>query len=135
MPIRFAPELLDRFRTTKYLYIRSGGHRFICIWVVVVDGRVIVRSWNDEHDGWYRAFLSEPNGHVRFVKESEELAVRAVRLRSASINDRADDAYAAKYTTKPNQKYVIGFRAAQRKACTLELLPRNQNQKSVSGNQ
>ena len=123
MPNNFAPELLDAFARAKYLYIRSGAHRFIAIWVVVVDGRVIVRSWNDKAGGWYRAFLKQPRGDVRLGKDAAEIAIRAVRLRSAKLNDAADEAYAAKYTTKANQKYVIGFREPARKACSLELLP------------
>ncbi len=121
MPNRFPRDTVAAFAATKYLYIRSGGHRFILIWVVVVEGRVVVRSWNDKAAGWYRAFLAEPHGHVRMG--DEEVPVRAVRLRSARLNDAADMAYATKYTTKANQKYVKGFKAAKRKACTLELLP------------
>ena len=64
MTRRFPPVTLARFEATKYLYIRAGDHRFIPIWVVVVDGRVIVRSWNDKASGWYRAFLSQPRGAV-----------------------------------------------------------------------
>ena len=127
---RFPPATLAAFEATKYLWIRSGDHRFIPIWVVVVDRRVIVRSWNDKARGWYRAFLDEPRGAVRFESSKSagkssigEVAVRAVPLRSATLNDAADTAYAAKYTTKPNLKYVKGFKAAKRKACTLELLP------------
>ena len=123
MQKRFSSEVLSAFGSTKYLYIRSGEHRFICIWVVVVDGRVIVRSWNDKSDGWYRAFLDEPRGHVRFDKNSEDVPIRAVRLRSTRLNDAADEAYAAKYTTQANRKYVEGFRRAKRKAATLELVP------------
>lgn len=119
----FSNELLDEFARRKALYIRSGDHRFIGIWVVVVDGRVIVRSWNDKTGGWYRAFLKEPHGAVRFEKNGQETAIRAVRVRGATLNDAADDAYAAKYTSKANQKYVTGFRESARKACTLELLP------------
>jgi hypothetical protein len=122
MAKRFSPDVLAAFATTKYLYIRSGEHRFIAIWVVVVDGRVIVRSWNDKKDGWYRAFLDEPRGNVRLGRD--ELPIRAVRLRSTRLTDAADAAYAAKYTTKANLKYVEGFKSARRKAATLELLPR-----------
>ena len=110
------------FEATKYLYIRAGEHRFIPIWVVVVDGRVIVRSWNDKAGGWYRAFLSEPCGAVRI--DDDEVPVRAILLRGTRLNDAADDAYACKYTTKANAKYVKGFRNARRKATTLELVPR-----------
>ena len=121
MAMRFPSQTLDAFAATKYLYIRSGEHRFIPIWVVVVDGRVIVRSWNDKAGGWYRAFLAEPLGDVRLG--NDQVAVRAVGLRSAKLNDAADAAYAVKYTTKANAKYVKGFKTVRRKATTLELIP------------
>jgi len=118
---RFPPAKLDAFEATKYLYIRSGDHRFIPIWVVVVEGRVIVRSWNDKADGWYRAFLLHPSGAVRI--DDDEIPVRAVHVRSARLNDAADAAYSSKYTTKANAKYVKGLKVAKRKATTLELVP------------
>ena len=121
MTQRFPKATLAGFEATKHLYIRAGDHRFIPIWVVVVDGRVIVRSWNDKADGWYRAFLTHPRGAVRV--DDREVAVRAVRLRSSRLNDAADCAYASKYTTKANLKYVAGFKHPGRKANTLELLP------------
>ena len=127
---RFPAETLAAFDETKYLWIRSGDHRFIPIWAVVVDGHVIVRSWNDKAHGWYRAFLEESRGAVRFESPKSagkssvgEVAVLAVPLRGKKLNDAADAAYAAKYTTKPNFKYVEGFKTARRKACTLELTP------------
>ena len=118
---RFPRAILAGFEATKYLYLRAGDHRFIPIWVVVVENRVIVRSWNDKADGWYRAFLSHPNGAVRIG--DGEVRVRAMRLRTSRLNDAAGDAYASKYTTKANRKYVEGFRHPKRKATTLELLP------------
>ena len=118
---RFSPELLAGFAATKYMPIRAGDHRFIHIWVVVVQSRVVVRSWNDKPSGWYRAFLAQPLGQVRI--DDRELPVRAVRVRSARLNDATDDAFAAKYTTKANAKYVKGFRVPKRKATTLELVP------------
>jgi hypothetical protein len=121
MAQRFPKATLAGFEAMKYLYIRAGDHRFIPIWVVVVDGRVIVRSWNDKADGWYRAFLSHPRGAVRM--EDREVPIRAVRLRIARLNDAADAAYAQKYTTKANLKYVKGFKHPGRKVNTLELLP------------
>jgi hypothetical protein len=118
---RFSPSTLAAFAATKYMKIRSGDHRFIAVWVVVVDERVIVRSWNDKPGGWYRAFLAEPRGEVQL--EGKQVPIRALRLRSERLNDAADDAYAAKYTTKANTKYVKGFRTPRRKTTTLELLP------------
>jgi hypothetical protein len=118
---RFPRAKLDAFEATKYVYIRSGDHRFIPIWVVVVEGRVIVRSWNDKAEGWYRAFLLHPSGAVRIG--DEEVPVRAVRLRNSRLNDAADAAYSSKYTTRANAKYVKGLNSPRRKATTLELVP------------
>ena len=121
MAPHFPQATLAGFEATKYLYIRAGDHRFIPIWVVVVDGRVIVRSWNDKADGWYQAFLVQRRGAVKL--DGKEVPVRAVRVRSARLNDAADAAYGAKYPTKANAKYVKGFRVQRRKATTLELVP------------
>ncbi|HKD91268.1 MAG TPA: DUF2255 family protein [Terriglobales bacterium] len=83
--------------------------------------RVLVRSWNDKASGWYRALLAAKRGAVRLGER--EVQIRAVPPRSQRLIDAADDAYAAKYTTKSNLKYVEGFRTVKRKARTLELLP------------
>ena len=93
----------------------------IAVWVVVVDGRVLVRSWNDKPTGWYRAFLAEPTGVVLVGKT--EVAVRAKPVKSAKLLDAMESAYAGKYDTKANATYVEGFKTAQRRACSLELVP------------
>lgn len=121
MAKRFTRTILEEFNATKYLHIRAGGHRFIPIWVVVVQGRVIVRSWNDKPEGWYRAFLQDKHGAVKI--EGKEVPIKALRVRSTRINDSADTAYALKYTTKANAKYVEGLRQPRRKAASLELVP------------
>ena len=123
MARRFTKQTAAAIDAIKYLYIRAGeAHRFVPIWVVVVDGRVIVRPWNDKPSGWHRAFGQDPSGAIRIGET--EVPVRAVRLRSEVVNDAADAAYAEKYTTKANQKYLRGFATAKRKATTMELLPR-----------
>ena len=107
---------------TKYLYIRAGDeHRFIPIWVVVVEGRVFVRPWNDKASGWHGTFLRDKRGAIQV--NGKEVPVRAKAARGEKLNDAVDSAYAAKYTTKPNQKYVTGFATAKRRGTTLELLP------------
>jgi hypothetical protein len=123
MPRHFPPKIASQIAATKYLYIRAGDeHRFIPVWVVVVDGRAIVRPWNDRKAGWYRAFLVDPNGAIRLG--DREIPVKAVSVKSARLSDLVDAAYAEKYTTKANQKYVRGFKSAKRRATTTELVPR-----------
>jgi hypothetical protein len=121
MTKRFPTPVLVGLAATKYLRIRAGDHRFIPVWVVVVEGRAIVRSWNDKPGGWYRAFLLQPHGQVQV--DGREISIRALPLRSKWLNDAADDAYGAKYTTKAAAKFVDGFRTPRRKATTLELVP------------
>jgi hypothetical protein len=118
---RFTAAQLAAIDKTGYFYIRAGSeHRFIPIWVVVVDGRVLVRPWNNRKTGWYRTFLEERNGAVRIG--NKEVPVRSHRVRGKKLNDAMDRAYAAKYTTKANQKYVKGFATPKRRATTLALV-------------
>ena len=118
----FPPSTLKAIDGIKYFRIRAGDdHRFINIWVVTTDGRVFVRPWNDKADGWYREFLSSKRGAVEVKGKTVE--VRAARRSAERLLNAIDAAYAAKYTTKPNQKYVKGFATRRRRATTLELLP------------
>jgi hypothetical protein len=80
-----------------------------------------VRSWNNKARGWHRAFLSQTCDVVRI--DDDEIPVRACRVRSKLLDDAADRAYASKYTTNANAKYVKGFRTPKRKATTLEFVP------------
>ena len=119
---RFPRAALAEIDKTKYFYIRAGTeHRFIPIWVVVVDGRVLVRPWNDKASGWYRAFQKDARGAVRIGEK--EVPVRARKIRGAKLIASMDAAYAAKYTTKANLKYVKGFATKKRQATTTELVP------------
>jgi hypothetical protein len=119
---KFSPAVLLDIDATKYFYIRAGDdHRFIAIWVVVAGNRVLVRPWNDKPTGWYRAFLASRRGAIRVG--NREVPVRARPVRSESVLDATDAAYAAKYRTPANLKYVKGFATAKRRATTLELVP------------
>ena len=119
----FASRIIRALEESKILGIRAGSqpHRFIGIWVVVVQGRVFVRSWDRKADGWYRTLRQEPRGVLQIA--ARELPVRAVHTRSERVKDAVDRAYAAKYTTPGAIKYVRGFKQAKRRATTTELVP------------
>ncbi|MFL5464053.1 MAG: DUF2255 family protein [Gemmatimonadaceae bacterium] len=120
---RFSDSKLQVLEHAKILGVRSGSeHRYTGVWVVVVDRRVFVRSWNDKPTGWYRAFRKQPRGSISVA--TEEIPVRAAHLRSARMRHAVTEAFAAKYNTKASEKWVRGFGEAQREATTLELLPR-----------
>ncbi|MFL5386935.1 MAG: DUF2255 family protein [Longimicrobiaceae bacterium] len=115
------PEL-EAFHRAKILGVRAGEeHRYTGVWVVVVEGRVFVRSWNDEPTGWYRAFRRQPLGTVSVAEQ--ELPVRALPVRSQRLRHAVTEAYASKYDTKASEKWVRGFAEPRREATTLELVP------------
>ena len=125
MTKRFSRAIVTAIDTAKIVRVRAGGrsdHRFIGIWVVVVDGRVYARSWTLKPGGWYRTFLSDPLGAIQVGER--QFRIRASRARGERVRDAVERAYAAKYSTPSSRKYVRGFRALRRRDTTLELKPR-----------
>jgi hypothetical protein len=122
--VSFSKPLLALVHATKIFGVRAGRqpHRFVGVWAVVVADRVFVRSWNDEPDGWYRAFVKEPIG--AFQAGDREVPIRSRKVRGERLLDAIDRAYADKYVTPSARTYVRGFRLPRRRATTLELLPR-----------
>jgi hypothetical protein len=119
---RFRASDLEALDRAKILAVRSGkDHKFTAVWVVVVDGRVFVRSWNDKPTGWYRAFRAEPRGALSVG--DTEIAIRGVPVRSDRIRKAVTAAYAAKYNTKGSLRWFEGFADPEREANTLELVP------------
>ena len=121
---RFSRAVTAAIAKDKILGVQagSGDHRFIGVWVVVVDGRVFIRSWGLKRTGWYKAFVDEPVGRIQAA--GRELRVRAVTRASEKTKTAVDGAYAAKYTTPGAIKYVKGFaRSKRRRDTTTELVP------------
>jgi hypothetical protein len=119
---RFSGPVIEELARAKILGVRAGTeHRYTGVWVVIVEGRVFVRSWNDMPTGWYRPFEAQPLGSIQLA--GREIAIRARRLRSERLQDAVSRAYAGKYDTKASQKWVRGFAEPHRCATTLELLP------------
>ena len=105
------------------LGVRAGPrspHRFIGVWVVVVDGRAFARSWTVSPDGWYQTFRRERFGTIQVG--ARRLRVVAKPVRSERILDAVEAAYAAKYSTPASRKWVTGFRRPRRRAATLEFV-------------
>ena len=120
---QFSDDILVSIQGSKGLRIRAGTgqHRFIGIWVVVVRGRVFVRSWSVKPNGWYRTFLKEPRGTIQ-LKE-REIAVRAVPIKSEGLRDAIDRAYLDAYNTAGALKYAKDLGSAKSRDTTIELVP------------
>ena len=125
MTRRFSRPLLAAINESKILGIRAGAqsdHRFIGIWVVVVGGRVLARSWTQRPGGWYRTFLEDPLGTIQVGER--KVRIRAVRVRGERIRDAVERAYGTKYPTPGSVKFVRGFRTSRRRETTMEFRPR-----------
>jgi hypothetical protein len=119
----FADAVVEAVGNAKILGVRAGtDHRYTGVWVVVVDGRVFVRSWNDKPTGWFRAFKRGPSGTMQV--ESCELQVLAKLVASARIRDAVTVAFGEKYNTKASRKWVEGFAEPARALRTIEFVPR-----------
>ncbi|MGQ0714677.1 MAG: DUF2255 family protein [Gemmatimonadaceae bacterium] len=120
---RFSPQVLAALRDGKMLRIRAGTapHRFNGIWVVVVEGRVFVRSWSIKPRSWYRTFLEEPRGTISV--DGREISVRAVFTKSERLKDAVSRAYLEKYHTPGSIAYARDLGGAKSRATTTELVP------------
>jgi hypothetical protein len=121
---RFPKEILITLRKEKILGIRAGresSHRVIGLWVVVVEGRVFVRSWSMKPRSWWRVFLEDPYGSL-FVGE-REIPVRAVQSRSERLKDLVSQAYKEKYNTPGSIQFVRDMSRKKSRDTTTELVP------------
>jgi hypothetical protein len=119
--LRFPSSVVKAIDAATIVGVRAGAqsdHRFIGIWVVVVDGRVFARSWTLTAGGWYRTFLADPLGTIQFGKR--RIRVHAVRAKGSRILDAVERAYAHKYSTPGALRYVRGFRTRRRREATIE---------------
>jgi len=82
--------------TTK---IRQGyTHRFIDMWMVIVDKRVFSRSVEGTSTGWYAKFLGDKNGEIQCGDETYQIH-GIVPTDVQEFNPRISEAYLTKYST------------------------------------
>ena len=121
---RFPDDIIAAIHKEKILGIRAGresAHRVIGVWVVVVEGRVFVRSWGLKPRSWWRVFLEDPYGSI-FVGE-REIPIRTVQTRSERLKDLVSQAYREKYNTPGSVQYVKDMSRKRSRDTTTELIP------------
>lgn len=121
---KFSKPIVAALMKDKILGVRAGegDHRFIGVWMVVVNDRLFIRSWGVKKKSWYRSFCENPTGSIQAA--GRELRVRARTSVSEKDKEAVDRAYAEKYDTPGAIKYVKGFaRSKRRRDTTTELLP------------
>lgn len=119
---KFTEDVVELLRNARGLGVRAGpDHRYTAVWVVVVDDRVFVRSWNDKPTGWFRSFRKQPSGMIQAGKL--EINVRAKFTRGERLRHAVTVAFDEKYNTKGSRQWVEGFAEPEREATTLEFIP------------
>jgi hypothetical protein len=122
---QFTDETIAIIHKDKILGIRAGSdsnHRVIGIWVVVVGGRVFVRSYTMKLDGWWRMFLEDPYGEIFVAKRKRGIKVRTVQTRSEKLKDAVSAAYKEKYNTPGSVGYVEDMSRKPSRDTTTELV-------------
>lgn len=116
--------MLEELDRGKILGIRAGvePHRFLGVWMVVVGGRVFIRSWNDKPTGWHRVFANDARGAIQIG--SRTIQIHARHVGGARLMLAIDRAYAVKYPTPGSRKFVRGLASPRRRKTTTELVPR-----------
>src|SRR6185436_7482170 len=116
----FPRRIVEALSEAKILGIRAGTkpHRVIGIWVVVVEGRVFVRSWSMKERSWWRTFREDPRGIIEV--NGKQIKVRPVFTRSERLKKLVDAAYAEKYPTPGSRVFVEGFKERKRRDTTTE---------------
>lgn len=126
----FSEEVIATIHKDRIIGIRAGrdsDHRVIGVWVVVVDGRVFVRSYTMTSGGWWRTSLEDPYGEIFVSKRKRGIKVRAVRTRSEKIKDLVSAAYKEKYNTRGSVRYVDEMSRKPLRDTTTELVPIDQS--------
>ena len=124
----FTNEIVTTIQKDRILGIRAGTestHRIIGIWVVVVEGRVFVRSYTMKPRSWWRTFLEDPHGEIFVSKRKRGIKVRAVQVKSEKLKDAVSAAYREKYNTRGSIGYVEDMSRSPSRDTTTELVPRS----------
>jgi len=122
---RFSEEILAVIHKERILGIHVGtelNHRVIGIWVVVVNGRVFVRSYTMKPHSWWRTFLEDPYGEIFVAKRKRGIKVRAVQVKSEKLKEAVSAAYKEKYNTPGSVGYVAEMSRSPSRDTTTELV-------------
>jgi hypothetical protein len=120
---RFPDDILAQLQKDKIIGIRAGrdsSHKVIGVWMVVVEGRIFIRSWSMSPRSWWRTFLEDPYGIM--TVGTKEIPIRAIQTRSERIKDLVSAAYKEKYNTPGSVQYVKDMSRKKSRDTTTELV-------------
>lgn len=122
---RFPDSIIGAIDKERILGIRAGvnsTHRVIGVWVVVMDGRVFVRSYQLKPGGWWRTMVKDPHGEIFVARRKRGIKVRAVQVKSEKLKDVVSAAYREKYNKPGDIQYVKEMSRSPSRDATMELV-------------
>jgi len=122
--LQFPAKVLTTLQTDRIIGIRAGTgstHRIIGVWVVVVGGRVFVRSYQLKPGGWWDTLCKDPLGEIFISRRTRGIKVRAVQVKSGKLKDAVSSAYKEKYNTPGSVGYVAEMSRSPSCDATMEL--------------
>ena len=87
------------------------------IWSVVVGESLYVRAYSGTDSRWYKAAVKQKRGRITAAGMIKDVTFEAV---DGPLNDRVDDAYAAKYKSSPYLPPMISKRS---RSATVKIEP------------
>ena len=123
---QFSEAILKTIDEERILGIRAGtdtDHRVIGIWVVVVAGRVFVRSYTMKPRSWWRTLLEDAHGEIFVARRKRGLKVRAVQVKSEKLKEAVSAAYKEKYNTPGSIGYVAEMSRSPSRDTTTDFIP------------
>lgn len=120
--MRFPDSFYEHIKNNTLIDIKGGRERetFLSIWMVEVNDRLFVRSWNKSPRSWFTDFIKTGVGQVKYGKNI--INVKGKKLpKNDKTNLLIDAAYLNKYNQEWNLKYAEGISQPEYANYTIEL--------------
>ena len=118
----FPNSFYEHIKNNTLIDIKGGIERetFLSIWIVEVNDRLFVRSWNKSPRSWFTDFIKTGVGQVKYGKNI--INVKGKKLpKNDKTNLLIDAAYLNKYNQEWNLKYTEGISQPEYADYTMEL--------------
>lgn len=120
--MRFPDSFYNFIRSNTLIEIKGGKDRetFLHIWIVEVNDRLFVRSWNKSPKSWFTDFIKTGVGQIKYGEKI--INVKGEKLpKDDETNLLINDEYLNKYNQERNIKYARGISQPEYADYTMEL--------------
>ncbi len=119
----FSKDFYEYLEKNTLVEIKGGQKRltFLQIWMVEIDKRVFVRSWNKSEKSWFTEFENSGNGQIKYGEKIIKVKGKKVD-KNDKINLTISKAYLDKYSQPENNEYSNGISQPQYFDYTMEFI-------------